>query len=90
MILCFQIYLQSQLYAFHTCNQNSLDKVLITSVYIYKIIIMATASNSQHSSSSLKEYRCSRCDKIFDSAETLNSRMNMEHSQKSHSPAGVG
>jgi hypothetical protein len=50
---------------------------------------MATASNPKRSSSS-KEYRCSICGKIFDSAETLNSHMSMEHSQKSHAPAGVG
>jgi hypothetical protein len=48
---------------------------------------MATASNRK---SSAKVYRCSICGKTFDSAETLNSRINMEHSQKSHAPAGVG
>jgi Zinc finger, C2H2 type len=51
---------------------------------------MATASNTQRYSSPLKEYRCSICDKIFDSVETLNSHMSMEHSQKSHAPAGIG
>ena len=49
---------------------------------------MTTASSSKRTSP--KEYRCSICDKIFDSAETLNSHMTMEHSQKSHAPAGVG
>jgi hypothetical protein len=42
---------------------------------------------------SAKEYRCSICNKTFDSAETLNSYISMEHSLKSHaipSPAGVG
>ncbi|MFL6412530.1 MAG: C2H2-type zinc finger protein [Nitrososphaeraceae archaeon] len=51
---------------------------------------MATASNSKRSSPSIKEYRCTVCDEIFDSAEMLNSHMNMEHSQKGHAPAGVG
>jgi hypothetical protein len=50
---------------------------------------MATASTPKRSSS-LKEYRCSICDKIFPSTETLNSHMTMEHSQKGHAPAGVG
>ena len=51
---------------------------------------MATASNRKRHASSLKEYRCTLCNKIFDSAETLNSHVSMEHSQKSHAPAGVG
>ena len=50
--------------------------------------IMATASNRKRSPP--KEYRCSTCNKIFDSAETLNSHNSMEHSQKGHAPAGVG
>jgi DNA-directed RNA polymerase subunit RPC12/RpoP len=48
---------------------------------------MAAASNRKRSA---KEYRCSICNKIFDSAEILNSHVTMEHSQKSHDPAGVG
>ena len=48
---------------------------------------MATASNRK---SSAKEYRCSICGNVFDSSETLNSHISMEHSQKSHAPAGVG
>ncbi len=48
---------------------------------------MAAASNCKHTA---KEYRCSMCGKAFDSAETLNSHISMEHSQKSHAPAGVG
>jgi Zinc finger, C2H2 type len=48
---------------------------------------MAAASNSKRSA---KEYRCSICNKAFDSSETLNSHVIMEHSQKSHAPAGVG
>ena len=48
---------------------------------------MAAASNRK---SSAKEYRCSICNKIFDSTETLSSHVAMEHSQKSHAPAGVG
>ena len=50
---------------------------------------MAAASNAQRSSA-LEEYRCSICGKVFDGAETLNSHMSMEHSHKSHAPAGVG
>jgi hypothetical protein len=49
---------------------------------------MTIASNSKRSA--VKEYRCSICGKAFDSAETLNSHMSMEHSQRSHAPAGVG
>ena len=49
---------------------------------------MAAASNRKRSS--FKEYRCSICDKVFDSAETSNSHVSMEHSQKSHAPAEVG
>ena len=48
---------------------------------------MAAASNRKRSA---KEYRCSICTKIFDSAEILNSHVTMEHSQKSHAPTGVG
>jgi len=48
---------------------------------------MAAASNRKRSA---KEYRCSICNKIFDSAEILNSHVTMEHSPKSHDPAGVG
>jgi hypothetical protein len=49
---------------------------------------MAAASNRKRSS--VKEYRCSTCGKVFDSAETLNSHKGMEHSKTSHAPAGVG
>ncbi|HJT49222.1 MAG TPA: hypothetical protein VJ729_13645 [Nitrososphaeraceae archaeon] len=49
---------------------------------------MAAASNRKRSTA--KEYRCSICNKIFDSVETLNSHVSMEHSQRSHAPAGVG
>ena len=48
---------------------------------------MATASNRKRSA---KEYHCSICGKAFDSAGILNSHIDMEHSQKSHAPAGVG
>ncbi len=48
---------------------------------------MTAASNRKRSS---KEYRCSICNKIFDSTETLNSHVPMGHSQKTHAPAGVG
>ena len=47
---------------------------------------MATASNTQRSfTPPLKEYRFSIC-KVFDTDETLNSHISMEHSQKSHMP----
>jgi hypothetical protein len=49
---------------------------------------MAAASNRKRSVA--KEYRCSIYGKAFDSAETLNSHISMEHSQKTHAPAGVG
>jgi hypothetical protein len=49
---------------------------------------MATASNRKRSAA--KEYRCSICNKIFDSEETLTSHISMEHNQTSHAPAGVG
>ena len=48
---------------------------------------VAAASSRKRSA---KEYRCSICNRVFDSAETLNSHMSMEHGQKSHAPAGVG
>ena len=48
---------------------------------------MAAASNRKRSA---KGYRCGVCNKVFDSAETLNSHVSMKHSQKSHAPAGVG
>jgi Zinc finger, C2H2 type len=51
---------------------------------------MAAASNAQRSSS-LKEYRCSICGKVFDSAETLNSHKRIDHSPEGYQPpAGVG
>jgi hypothetical protein len=51
---------------------------------------METASNPKRSSS--KEYRCSVCGNVFDSAETLNSHKRMDHGQEgiSQTPAGVG
>ncbi|HZA06290.1 MAG TPA: C2H2-type zinc finger protein [Nitrososphaeraceae archaeon] len=55
---------------------------------------MAAASNSKTSSSSSapsKEYRCTICGRIFDSAETLSSHKRMDHSQQGYQPpAGVG
>ena len=50
----------------------------------------ASASNAQRSSA-LKEYRCSICSKIFDSAETLDSHKRIDHSPEGYQPpAGVG
>ena len=47
---------------------------------------MAAASNAQR----LKEYRCSICSKIFDSAETLDSHKRIDHSPEGYQPpAGV-
>jgi hypothetical protein len=51
---------------------------------------MAAASNPRTSSSPTKEYRCSICGRVFDSAETLNSHKRMDHSQQDYQPpAGV-
>ena len=51
---------------------------------------MATASNPKRSPYSPKEYRCSICSKVFDSAETLNSHKRIDHSQEGYQlPAGV-
>jgi hypothetical protein len=51
---------------------------------------MAAASNPKNSSSPSKEYRCSICGRVFDSAETLNSHKRMDHSQEGYQPpAGV-
>jgi hypothetical protein len=52
--------------------------------------MLQVAAASSRKRSAAKEYRCSICNKVFDSAETLNSHMGMEHGQKSHAPAGVG
>ena len=46
---------------------------------------MTAASNHKRSA---KEYRCSICNKIFDSTETLNSHVPIGHSQKTHVPMG--
>ena len=50
-----------------------------------------TAASSSRNRPS-KQYRCSMCDKSFDSAETLSSHQRFEHSDTGHpqSPAGVG
>jgi hypothetical protein len=52
---------------------------------------MGTASNPKRSAST-KEYRCDIWDRIFDSAETLNSHKRMNHSQEGigQTLAGVG
>jgi tRNA(Ile2) C34 agmatinyltransferase TiaS len=51
---------------------------------------MTLASNPKRSAGS-KEYRCSKCGKVFDSIETLNSHKRMDHSQEGYQPpAGVG
>lgn len=49
---------------------------------------MTAASNPKRS---VKEYCCSVCGRIFDSAEALNSHKRMDHGQEgSQIPAGVG
>jgi Zinc finger, C2H2 type len=51
---------------------------------------MTLASNPKRSTDS-REYRCSKCGKVFDSIETLNSHKRMDHSQEGYQPpAGVG
>jgi hypothetical protein len=51
---------------------------------------MTTASSSRRSPSSPREYRCSICGKVFDSAETLDSHKRIDHSQEGYQPpAGV-
>ena len=51
-----------------------------------------TAASSSTTSKPSKQYRCSFCDKSFDSAETLDSHHRFEHSEPGHSKplAGVG
>ena len=51
-----------------------------------------TAASSSTTSKPSKQYRCSLCDKSFDSAETLDSHQRFEHSEPGHSKplAGVG
>ncbi|MDQ3837726.1 MAG: hypothetical protein M3297_00485 [Thermoproteota archaeon] len=50
-----------------------------------------TASSSTRNRPS-KQYRCNKCDKLFDNAETLDSHQSFEHSEPGHSKpvAGVG
>jgi Zinc-finger double-stranded RNA-binding len=43
-----------------------------------------TAVSSSTSNRPRKQYRCSLCDKPFDSAETLDSHQNFEHSNPGH------
>jgi hypothetical protein len=74
------------LYLFHRVFSIKLLQSVNYIVCIYQNEI-ATASNPKYST---KKYRRSICGKAFDSDEILNSHMNMEHSQKSHAPAGVG
>ncbi len=47
------------------------------------------ASIPSSTSKNLKQHRCKICNIIFDSVETLNAHTKMEHSEASHSPAGV-
>jgi ribosomal protein L34E len=51
---------------------------------------MAATVSNRSTSSTNKEHRCSICGRTFDSIETLNSHKTMEHSSRSHAPAGVG
>ena len=52
----------------------------------------AASSSSSPRNRASKQYRCSLCDKPFDSAETLDSHQRFEHSKPGHSKpvAGVG
>ena len=50
------------------------------------------AAASSSTSRSTKQYRCSICDKSFDSAQILDSHQRFEHNEPGHSKpvAGVG
>jgi hypothetical protein len=52
----------------------------------------AASSSSSPRNRASKQYRCSLCDKPFESAETLDSHQRFEHSKPGHSKpvAGVG
>ena len=68
--------------------------ILTYFVYVLLIIMPETAASPASSGRSRrsKQYRCSLCDKPFDSAETLDSHQRFEHSEPGHSKpvAGVG
>ncbi len=54
------------------------------------VMAMAAAVSNARRSSALKEYRCSICSKIFDSAETLDSHKRIDRSPEGYQPpAGV-
>jgi hypothetical protein len=63
-------------------------------VYVLLMIMPETAASPSSSGRSRpsKQYRCRLCDKLFDSAETLDSHQRFEHSEPGYSKpvAGVG
>ena len=73
-----------------------LPDILTYFAYVLLIIMPETAASPSSSTSNLpsknKQYRCSLCDKPFDSAETLDSHQKFEHSEPGHCKpvAGVG
>ena len=76
-----------------TIWQNCPDPTLKHICYLYIIILVPeTAASSSARNRPSKQYRCSICDKPFDSAETLESHQRFEHSEPGHSKpvAGVG
>ena len=72
------------------------ERYLTIIYYTYDVhvplIMPETAASSSTTSKPSKQYRCSFCDKSFDSAETLDSHHRFEHSEPGHSKplAGVG
>jgi hypothetical protein len=46
-------------------------------------------ASTPSASKNVKQLRCSICNIIFDSIETLDAHNRMEHSEARHSPAGV-
>ncbi|HYZ58067.1 MAG TPA: C2H2-type zinc finger protein [Nitrososphaeraceae archaeon] len=66
--------------------------ILTYFVYVLLVVMPETAVSSSTSSRPSKQYRCSLCDKPFDSAETLDSHQKFEHSEPGHRKpvAGVG
>jgi hypothetical protein len=65
----------------------------IVTYLVYILLVMPeTAGSSSPRNRPSKQYRCSLCDKSFDSAETLDSHHRFEHGEPGRSKpvAGVG